>query len=78
VVTRKLTGKGISKHEADHWNDFADLIILELEVAGPTNKRDFVSSGVPNEVLRRQFLASRQQLPPLIFQNKNRHGWKSR
>jgi len=61
VATRKLTGKGISKREADHWNDFADLIILELEVAA---RRTNGISSVPaflTEVLRRQFFASHQQ-----------------
>ncbi len=63
VVTRKLTGRGISKREADHWNNFADLIILELEVAA---RRTNGISSVPaflTEVLRRQFFASRKQRP---------------
>ena len=61
AVSRKLTGKGISKRDAEKWNDFADLIVLELEIAA---KRTDAISSVPaflTEVLRRKFFAQRQQ-----------------
>jgi hypothetical protein len=63
-VSCKLTGRGISKREAEKWNDFADLIILELEIAA--SRSDGISS-VPaflTEVLRRQFFTSHQQKSP--------------
>jgi len=61
AVSRKLTGKGISKRDAEKWSDFADLIVLELEIAA---KRTNAISSVPaflTEVLRRQLFAQRQQ-----------------
>ncbi len=61
AVSHKLTGKGISKRDAEKWSDFADLIILELEIAA---KKTTGISSVPaflTEVLRRQFFAQRQQ-----------------
>jgi hypothetical protein len=33
AVSRKLTGRGVSKRDAQKWSDFADLIVLELEIA---------------------------------------------
>jgi hypothetical protein len=61
AISYKLTGKGISKYETEKWNDFADLIVLELEIAA---KRTNGISSVPaflTEVLRRQLFASRQK-----------------
>ena len=61
TASKKLIGKGLSKHEAEKWANLADLLILELEVAA--SRTDRVSS-VPaflTEVLRRQFFASRHQ-----------------
>jgi len=61
TAVKKITGKGVSKREAEKWNDFADLIIHELEIAA--SRTDGISS-IPaflTEVLRRQFFASRQQ-----------------
>jgi len=61
AVSRKLTGKGISKRDAEKWSDFADLIVLELEIAA---KRTNTISSVPaflTEILRRQFFTQRQQ-----------------
>jgi hypothetical protein len=63
AAVKKITGKGVSKTEAEKWGTLADLLILELEVAA--SRADGVSS-VPaflTEVLRRQFFASRQQQP---------------
>lgn len=63
AAAKKLTGKNVSKREADAWGTLADLLILELEVAA--SRTDGISS-VPaflTEVLRRQFFASRQQAP---------------
>lgn len=60
-ATRKLTGKGVLKTEAEKWGTLADLLILELETAA--KKTDSISS-VPaflTEILRRQFFVSRQQ-----------------
>lgn len=60
-ATRKLTGKGVSKTEAEKWGTLADLLVLELETAA--KKTDSISS-VPaflTEILRRQFFVSRQQ-----------------
>jgi hypothetical protein len=61
IAAKKITGKGISKAEADKWGSLADLLILELEIAA--SRAESISS-VPaflTEVLRRQFFASRQQ-----------------
>jgi hypothetical protein len=61
AAVKKITGRGVSKTEAEKWGTLADLLILELEVAA--SRADGVSS-VPaflTEVLRRQFFASRQQ-----------------
>lgn len=61
AASRKLTGKGISRRDADKWSDFADLIVLELEIAA---KRTNAISSVPaflTEVLRRRLFAQRQQ-----------------
>jgi hypothetical protein len=60
-AAKKITGRGVSKSEAEKWANLADLLVLELEVAA--SRADGVSS-VPaflTEVLRRQFFASRQQ-----------------
>lgn len=60
-AAKKLTGKGVSKNEAEKWGTLADLLILELEAAA--KKTDSISS-VPaflTEVLRRQFFTNRQQ-----------------
>jgi hypothetical protein len=60
-AAKKITGKGVSKTEAEKWANLADLLILELEVAA--RRTDGVSN-IPaflTEVLRRQFFASRQQ-----------------
>ena len=60
-ASKKITGKSVTKREADAWGTLADLLILELEIAA--SRTDGVSS-VPaflTEVLRRQFFASRQQ-----------------
>jgi hypothetical protein len=61
AAAEKITGKGVSKSEAEKWGTLADLLILELEVAA--SRADGVSS-VPaflTEVLRRQFFSARQQ-----------------
>lgn len=61
AAAKKLTGKSVSKNEAEKWGTLADLLILELEVAA--SRSDRVSS-VPaflTEVLRRQFFTQRQQ-----------------
>jgi hypothetical protein len=61
AAAKNITGKGVSKSEAEKWAILADLLILELEVAA--SRAGGVSS-VPaflTEVLRRQFFASRQQ-----------------
>ena len=58
--SRKLTGRGFSKREAAKWEQLADLLILELEIAA--SRTEGISS-VPaflTEVLRRQFFASKQ------------------
>ncbi len=60
-AAKKLTGKSVTKREAESWGTLADLLILELEVAA--SRTDGVSS-VPaflTEVLRRQFFESRRQ-----------------
>jgi hypothetical protein len=60
-ISQKLTGRKLSKRDAEKLNDFADLLILELEVAA---SRAASISSVPaflTEVLRRQFFAARQQ-----------------
>lgn len=59
-ATKKVTGKHISKNEAEKWGSLADLLILELEKAA---KNTNSISSVPaflTEVLRRQFFASNQ------------------
>ncbi len=61
AAVRKLTGKSVTKREAESWGTLADLLILELEVAA--SRTDGVSS-IPaflTEVLRRQFFASHLQ-----------------
>lgn len=61
AAAKKITGKGVSKAEAEKWGTLADLLILELEIAA--SRVDGVSS-VPaflTEVLRRQFFSSRQK-----------------
>lgn len=61
AAVKKITGKGVSKADAEKWGNLADLLILELEIAA--SRADGVSN-VPaflTEVLRRQFFASRQQ-----------------
>jgi hypothetical protein len=61
TAAKKITGKGVSKAEAEKWGTLADLLILELEIA--TSRADGVSS-IPaflTEVLRRQFFSSRQK-----------------
>ncbi len=61
AAAKKITGKSVSKTEAEKWGSLADLLILELEVAA--SRTDAISS-VPaflTEILRRQFFASRQQ-----------------
>ena len=61
AAAKKITGKGVSKAEAEKWGTLADLLILELEVAA--SRTDGVSS-IPaflTEVLRRQFFSSRQK-----------------
>lgn len=61
AAAKKLTGKGVSRREAEAWGSLADLLVLELEVAA---SRTGGVSSVPaflTEVLRRQFFASRQQ-----------------
>lgn len=61
AAARKITGRGVTKSEAEKWGTLADLLILELEVAA--SRADGVSS-VPaflTEILRRQFFAARQQ-----------------
>jgi len=63
-AAKKLTGKGVSKNEAEKWGTLADLLILELEAAA--KKTDSISS-VPaflTEVLRRQFFVARRELLP--------------
>jgi hypothetical protein len=75
VVTRKLTGRGISKREADHWNNFADLIILELEVAARRTNGISLVPAFLTEVLRRQFsllvskglLSKQKKLKPILL-----------
>jgi hypothetical protein len=70
AAVKKITGKGVSKTEAEKWGTLADLLILELEVAA--SRTDGVSS-VPaflTEVLRRQFFASRQQQSSAVKQSK--------
>jgi hypothetical protein len=60
-AVKKITGKGVSKSEAEKWGTLADLLILELEVAA--SRADGVSS-IPaflTEVLRRQFFAARRE-----------------
>jgi len=55
-VSRKLTGKGLSGREAEKWENLADILILQLEVA--SKKTDTISS-IPaflTEVLRRKLL----------------------
>lgn len=62
-VSRKLTGKGLSESDAEKWGTFAELLVLELEIAA---KRTTAISSVPallTEMLRRRFFASRQQTP---------------
>jgi hypothetical protein len=69
-AVKKITGKGVSKIEAEKWGTLADLLILELEVAA--SRADGVSS-VPaflTEVLRRQFFASRQQQSSAVKHSK--------
>ncbi len=61
AVSQKLTGRKLSKKDAEKLSDFADLLILELEIAA--SRTDSISS-IPaflTEVLRRQFFAIRQQ-----------------
>jgi hypothetical protein len=70
AAVKKITGKGVSKTEAEKWGTLADLLILELEVAA--SRADGVSS-VPaflTEVLRRQFFASRQQQSSAVKHSK--------
>jgi len=70
AAVKKITGKGVSKVEAEKWGTLADLLILELEVAA--SRTDAVSS-VPaflTEVLRRQFFASRQHQLSAVKQSK--------
>jgi hypothetical protein len=70
AAVKKITGKGVSRVEAEKWGTLADLLILELEVAA--SRADGVSS-VPaflTEVLRRQFFASRQQQSSAVKQSK--------
>lgn len=60
AATKKITGKSVTKRDAESWGILADLLILELEVAA---KRTGGVSSVPaflTEVLRREFFASRQ------------------
>ena len=61
TAAKKITGKGVSRAEAEKWGTLADLLILELEIAA--SRADGVSS-IPaflTEVLRRQFFSSRQK-----------------
>lgn len=58
AASKKITGKGVSINESEKWKDFADLLVLELEIAARKTK---VVSSVPaflTEILRRQFFAS--------------------
>ena len=60
-ISEKLTGKRVSKGEAEKWTSLADLLILELEVAA---RRTEGVSSVPaflTEVLRRQFFNNREK-----------------
>jgi hypothetical protein len=55
-AAKKLTGKGVSKNEAEKWGTLAELLILELETAA--KRADSISS-VPaflTEVLRRKLM----------------------
>ncbi len=73
AAVKKITGKGVSRVEAEKWGTLADLLILELEVAA--RRADGVSS-VPaflTEVLRRQFFASRQQQSSASKHSKVKH-----
>jgi hypothetical protein len=61
AAVKKLTGKSVTKQDAESWGTLADLLILELEIAA--SRTNGVSS-VPaflTEILRRQFFAARQQ-----------------
>ncbi len=56
AAVTKLTGRGVSKNDAENWGTLADLLILEMEAAA---SRTETISSVPaflTEVLRRKLL----------------------
>ena len=55
-AVKKLTGKGVSRHEAGKWGMLAELLILEMEIAA--SRTDSISSmpAFLTEVLRRKLL----------------------
>jgi hypothetical protein len=57
----RLTGRQLSKRDADKLNDLADLLILQLDTAARKTKNISDVPAFLTEVLRRQFFASRQQ-----------------
>ena len=79
--SRKLTGKGIQKRDADKWRSLAELLMLELEVAA---RRTESVSNVPaflTEHLRRKLLsgsahnpAKKQKSQPDVVGKPNESG----
>jgi hypothetical protein len=61
AISRKLTGKNITRREVEDWGRLADLLTLELEIAA--SRTESISS-VPaflTEVLRRKLLSGNSQ-----------------
>lgn len=56
AAVKKLTGKGVSRHEAERWGILAELLMLEMEKAA--SRTDSISSmpAFLTEVLRRKLL----------------------
>jgi hypothetical protein len=79
-AVKKLTGKGVSKNEAEKWGILAELLILELETAA---KRSDSISSVPaflTEVLRRKLMGANaanpkaQKAKPDVIGKPNKSG----
>jgi hypothetical protein len=79
-AVKKLTGKGVSKNEAEKWGTLAELLILELETAA--KRADSISS-VPaflTEVLRRKLMGANaanpkaQKAKPDVIGKPNKFG----
>lgn len=70
AAVKKLTGKGVSRHEAEKWGMLAELLILEMEKAA--SRTDSISS-VPaflTEVLRRKLLGGNSSAAIKTSKNK--------